>query len=417
MKQFRIFISAYACEPGKGSEPEVGWQWAMHLCHHFEVTIMTRTNNREVIERELAKLALGTPRPTWEYYDLPNWLMRWKKFHSLALATYYVLWQLMVRFRMAARLSEFDIIHHLTFNSFRLPGFWWITGKPVVLGPLGGGQVTSQNYLPLFREKTQVEESRTRGVRWSSFNPFFQISSRQATMMLVANAATESAIPKKRGLRIVRMLETGVDRVSIQEPRPKQWKGNLLWVGTLEKWKAGELAIRAFASGLNFRTELRLVMIGDGSDGPFLKALAAELGVFDLVDFRGRCSMEEVALAMKQADLFVFTSVRDTSGNVVLEAMSSGVPVLAIRHHGVAEICTSECAWLIEPGGVQETIDGFVEGIVKLAIDEGKRLQMTQAASKRLSESFVWDSKARIMADLYRELLVNVQHLSDESSS
>ncbi len=55
-KKLKVLISAYACEPNKGSEPEVGWQWALQMAKYHEVTVLTRTNNRAGIERELVVL-------------------------------------------------------------------------------------------------------------------------------------------------------------------------------------------------------------------------------------------------------------------------------------------------------------------------------------------------------------------------
>lgn len=60
-------------------------------------------------------------------------------------------------------------------------------------------------------------------------------------------------------------------------------------------------------------------------------------------------SYDEVNSLYDNADVFVFTSLRDTSGNVVLEAMSHGLPVIAINHHGVGEIVTDETGIRIDP--------------------------------------------------------------------
>ena len=51
MKKLKILLSAYACEPNKGSEPEVGWQWALNLSEEgHDVYVITRTNNRRNID-------------------------------------------------------------------------------------------------------------------------------------------------------------------------------------------------------------------------------------------------------------------------------------------------------------------------------------------------------------------------------
>ena len=51
----KILILAYACEPNKGSEPEVGWKWIQQIAKFGECWVLTRANNRSVIEEELKK--------------------------------------------------------------------------------------------------------------------------------------------------------------------------------------------------------------------------------------------------------------------------------------------------------------------------------------------------------------------------
>ena len=53
--RIRVLISAYACEPNKGSEPGVGWNWALQMAKMDEVYVITRSNNRKVIETFLQK--------------------------------------------------------------------------------------------------------------------------------------------------------------------------------------------------------------------------------------------------------------------------------------------------------------------------------------------------------------------------
>ena len=53
-KKLKILLSAYACEPNKGSEPEVGWKWATTLCGlGHEVHVVTKSNNKQNIEQYL----------------------------------------------------------------------------------------------------------------------------------------------------------------------------------------------------------------------------------------------------------------------------------------------------------------------------------------------------------------------------
>src|SRR4029077_18277793 len=69
-QRLKVLISAYACEPGKGSEPEVGWQWALQMARFHDVTVLTRTNNRSAIEAGLEKIKGQQAVPQFVYHDL-----------------------------------------------------------------------------------------------------------------------------------------------------------------------------------------------------------------------------------------------------------------------------------------------------------------------------------------------------------
>src|SRR5882757_9053377 len=72
----RVLLSAFACEPFKGSEPEVGWQWAMQIARFHDVTVLTQSKYRAPIERALKGLPGQQPKPEFLYFDLPAWLQK-----------------------------------------------------------------------------------------------------------------------------------------------------------------------------------------------------------------------------------------------------------------------------------------------------------------------------------------------------
>ena len=67
-----LIVSAYACEPLKGSEPAVGWNWVKELGRHNKVHVITRANNQTVIEQHLPKELVGNV--TFHYYDAPAFI-------------------------------------------------------------------------------------------------------------------------------------------------------------------------------------------------------------------------------------------------------------------------------------------------------------------------------------------------------
>src|SRR5207247_373562 len=138
----RILAFAYACEPGKGSEPEVGWLWSRMLARLGDVWVITRANNRPAIEARLP----ATPerdRLHFVFVDLPPRARRWKR-GQRGIRLYYLLWQV-AALREARRLhaeQRFDLAWHLTLANAWLGSVAPLLDIPLVYGPVGGGVTT-----------------------------------------------------------------------------------------------------------------------------------------------------------------------------------------------------------------------------------------------------------------------------------
>src|ERR1051326_6010204 len=136
--RLKVLISAYACEPNKGSEPEVGWQWALQMARFHDVTVLTRTKYRPTIEPVLASLQDKQPLPRFVYHDRSRFLVEMKR-RSKTIKLYYLLWQKSAR-DLVMQLQEahqFDLMHHVTFAGFRYPIALWGHGVPCIWGPVG----------------------------------------------------------------------------------------------------------------------------------------------------------------------------------------------------------------------------------------------------------------------------------------
>ena len=119
-RPLKLLLSAYACEPDRGSEPGVGWHQVTQAARFHDTWVITRSNNRPAIEKALAREAL--PNVHWVYFDLPPWARFWKK-GERGIHLYYVLWQLGAFFtaRDLSRRIDFDLVHPVTFVNYWLP--------------------------------------------------------------------------------------------------------------------------------------------------------------------------------------------------------------------------------------------------------------------------------------------------------
>ena len=111
------------------------------------------------------------------------------------------------------------------------------------------------------------------------------------------------------------------------------------------------LGMRAFAEARRRGGDVRLTMLGGGSEGRAWRGLARELGIEQAVDWIDRvdhCRMSEIYLSH---DALLFPSLHDSSGNVVLEALAYGLPVICLDLGGPGEFVDDRCGRVIATGG------------------------------------------------------------------
>ena len=403
MKKMRIILSAYACEPWKGSEPAVGWEWSRRLASRYEVLVLTRANNREVIEKFLS--GVTEPVPQFLYFDPPDWIVRLKRNGVMPVSLFYLIWQLLAVRHAKASGFEADIVHHVTFNGFRFPGAWWNVPWKVVLGPLGGASIASHHYARCFGRRWPLEYLRGLTVKLGQWNPWTWLSFRRADALLFVTDEMCRRFGRTEGL-CEPLLETAVpDQILTVESESKDAPRNgFLWVGMIEGWKGWELAFEAFAAAFaddKFAPTLRLVGLGRDKDRAEKRAL--ELGIDSHVKFLGKLNREEVWAEMGLSKGLFFSSIRDTSGNVVLEAMAMRCPVICLNHQGSAVMTDDTCAMRVKPGSWNATVKGFAEALRILEKDTELVQTMGEAGRQRVESHFTWDRKIEVMEGIYEQ--------------
>src|SRR5204863_8820221 len=105
----------------------------------------------------------------------------------------------------------------------------------------------------------------------------------------------------------------------------------------------------------------------------------------------------------QRADIFLFTSVRDSFGTVVLEAMTYGVPVVALDLHGVAARMPADAGIKVPVASRQETVRRLAAGLERLADNPGLRYEMG-VAGWRYARTQLWSARAAEMNLLYRRV-------------
>jgi glycosyltransferase involved in cell wall biosynthesis len=126
-----------------------------------------------------------------------------------------------------------------------------------------------------------------------------------------------------------------------------QWR--LLTVGLFGEAKGYPYLLEAIAQLRQRRQDFHLDVVGDGELRPMIERRIVELGLGDWVTLHGRLPKPTVAERMREADVFVLASVQDNLPCVLVEALASGLPVVATRVGGVPEILCAAQGRLVPP--------------------------------------------------------------------
>ncbi len=146
--------------------------------------------------------------------------------------------------------------------------------------------------------------------------------------------------------------------------------------------------------------EPRLVIFGDGAERASLQNLAETEGVSDRVEFRGHCCREELAEAYALADCFVLASRSETFGVAYIEAMASGLPVIATRCGGPEDFVAEENGILVPT----DDVDALACAMEYMMLHRSEYDSAAIAASAR--ERFAPEKIAAQLTEIYKEILL-----------
>lgn len=214
----------------------------------------------------------------------------------------------------------------------------------------------------------------------------------------------------------VRQIYNGVDQVRFSpradDRRPAALPEGFLpddglligTVGRLAQVKDQASLLQAFArlrqQSDEYRRRLRLLLVGDGPLFQDLRQMAEELGIADEVWMPG--DRKDIPELLRSMDLFVLPSLAEGISNTILEAMASGLPVVATQTGGTPE--------LIEPGdnGFLVTVGDSValaERLGYLVDNQDELARMGRAGRERVERYFNWDTTVESYLSVYDDVL------------
>ncbi len=417
--KYRVLLIAEMCNPNWTSVPLVGYQLARALAEHpkLEVTLVTQVRNRSALEgdpiNEHARvIIIDSEFVAKPVYKLSKFFrggdkLSWTIDTAMMWPSYVVFEQLLERiFRQKLKSGAFDLIHRLTPLSPTIPSpLANMTKVPMIFGPVNGGLKWPKEYPELVSlEKEWLTNFRK---VYRAF-PFFRSSYCHFAGVICGSKATAQDLPNYyRGQRFY-LPENGIDPKRF--PLANNWpevkdKFRFITISRLVPYKAVDITLEAIAGSPLLRQQCEFVICGDGPERTSLENLIQKHQLTEMVQFKNWLSQSELAKELSSSQIFVFPSLREFGGGVVLEAMSAGVPPIIVDYGGPGELVDDSCGIKIPMLPRQELIHQLRQAMEFALQNPDQCQRMSKNAVQKIRSEFTWSAKADKITDIYRSIL------------
>jgi len=417
----RVLVSAFACHPpsvagtvgeekilGSG-ESILGWNLVKQIARSNDVWVVTQLRNRPGVEREIAAGEMAGVR--FRYVDFRIWPRRlWH--HQITLHFYYYFWQIgaWLAARKLHRQVGFDLAHHVTFANYWMPSFIGaFLPVPFVWGPMGGGQSTPKGFFKGYPLVGKLEDLEREVSQWIGRTLLWsrRRCMKRARAILVCNRDTRDKFPKKYLSKIIDFPVTGMeagDAALPLEPPDPDSPLRILTSGRLVFWKNFSAAVEAFARFAASGAEASFTIVGEGPETGRLNDLVDRLSLRGKVLFVPWLPQKDLWRLMRSSDIFLYPSLREGGGAVVVEAMANGLPVICLDSAGPGFHVQEGWGIKIAPIDPPFIVAGMAAALGRLAADPPLRRAMGDAARKRAADVYVWDRLGDRIEPIYAEI-------------
>lgn len=406
VKRLKVLISAYACRPGEGSEPGVGWNVVRELVEYHDIWVLTRSDNRISIESEL----VHHPLPGLHFiYCEPSALIQMLNHRQKLVHLHYYVWQI-AAYLVARNLNRevnFNVVHHVTYVRYSSPSFLSLLPIPFIWGTVGGGESAPKAFWEDFNWRGKVYELlRSLAHRIGELDPFTRLTARRSVLVRATTPETADRLRQMGAKKIEIFPESGLSEAEIEHlaqiPLLNNSNIRFISMARLLHWKGLHLGIRAFAQANIPSSEYWI--LGDGIEKHRLQDLVARLGIGDRVKFWGRLPRQDTLQKLAESDVLLHPSLHDSGGWVCLEAMAAGRPPICLDLGGPATQVTETTGFKISATIPSKAVDGLAAAMTQLAQNRELLGSMSQSGRKRVKEMYSWKIKGQLLAQLYTDL-------------
>ena len=341
-----ILINAMCVHPEHGSEFGFAWNWIIELSKRdLKITVITgiHADSKEKIESYIESNGIKN----LNFHFIP-----FKKFRLALIpqfSSYLTFWNWHFRAFLKARSiyksEQIDVIHQLNTIGYRLPGFQFLLKKPIVWGPIGGGEQVKReliNHIPSFSDR--IKKHLYNLVNWFQWNLGIYINYcfSRADAIICSTSAIQRKTKQKLGAssdHVFYIPETGC--INVESPKYEKEESTFIvsYASLLHHGKNITLILDSLVKLKD--KPFRFIMCGDGPLKNYLQNYAIERGL-DNIEWRGWIGKEETKEVIADSDIFIMPTIREANSSVIFEALSAGTPVISLNICGMKDIIVHE---------------------------------------------------------------------------
>lgn len=408
-RELKILVSAYACGPGMGSEPGMGWNFALGLSKYHQVHVISEEKKFKAAVLSYLKDNPDTNKNLTFYFIRKSRHKFLRKIWPPSYYWYYRRWQKKA-WAMAVELDkqeDFDLIHQLNMVGYREPGYLWKINKPFVWGPIGGLENSPWRFLPslglkgfvfysgrnifntlqrdyLLRPRRAVKHRSSSLIAATKLNAF------KIQNLLKKNSIVISEVGQEKDL----IINNGILRNNGEPLR-------IIWSGRHTPGKNLPLLLKALT---NARFPFKCEILGAGEMTGKWHKLSVRKGIDKSCKWHGWLDRKEALSIMQTGHVFCITSISDLTSTVTLEALSCGLPIVCLDHCGFSDVVNEDCGIKIPVTSPAKASKDFAHALERLYSDEEYRSQLSKGAILRAAD-FSWEKKIDTLNNVYRSLL------------
>lgn len=400
----KILINCYACSPYRGSEPGMGWHFVKALAHYHELHIITESKWKKDLDKYFSENP--TEKQLFHFYFIrKNRHKRLRKIWPPSYYWFYREWQrktLQLAKELDAR-EHFDIVHQLNMVGYREPGYLYRLGKPYVWGPVGGFNNVPWCMLPSMGIKGMLYYFMRNLINLQEMHLSNNVHKavKRSDAIISATQDSYNAFIRLWNRDSILIPEVGLEK-SVEPLLPsRESKMRICWSGQHTPRKSLNLLLESLAV-CSSREQVELHVLGKGECTDKWKRMVEKLELHNITWY-GWVSREKSIDIMRNSHLFIITSLADATSTVLLEALSMGLPVIALNHLGFANVITDKCGVKINIHSHKQVVRDIAKAIEALEQDELHRMELAHGAVERAKE-FSWEDKAAQINEIYRKV-------------